>query len=362
MIAYKYPAEEVETKVLDIEVHVGRTGVLTPVAKLQPVFVSGTTVSSASLHNADEIERKDVRVGDVVVINKAGEIIPQVVRALPEKRSGTEKRFHMPDKCPACGMSVEKKSGEVAVRCPNRACPAKLRARILYFAGRGTMDIEGLGEALVDALIENNLIDSPAALYRLTREQLASLERHGEKSSENLLKALAESKKRDLWRLIAALNIPGVGARTAQLLENRFRSMDALLNASVGDLDAIEGIGEKTARDVAEYLERPDVVSLVRELAAAGVNMKSLQAPAAESASGVAGKTFVITGTLASMSRSEAEARARRAGGTPGAGVTKKTDYLVVGENPGGKLDKARKLGVKIIDEQTFLEMLAPAE
>ena len=359
MIAYKYPAEEVATKVVDIVVQVGKTGTLTPVAKFEPVFVSGTTVSSASLHNADEIERKDVRIGDTVVINKAGEIIPQVLRVLTEKRTGKEKAFHMPKNCPVCKTPVVRREGEAAHRCPNPACPAKLRARLLYFAGRDTMDIEGMGEALVDLLLDNELVKKLSDIYSLTLEQLMKLERMGKKSSENLLAAIEESKKRDLWRLIAGLNLPGIGTRTAQVLEEHFGSMDALMKTAPEEIDDVEGIGEKTAQEVAEYLQRADIRQLIADLKKAGVNMAAKKAAVkGKSVEGVEGKQFVITGTL-SIPRSEAEERIRQAGGVAGSSVSKKTDYLVAGEDAGSKLDKAKKLGVAIIDEAALMKLLS---
>jgi DNA ligase (NAD+) len=359
MIAYKYPAEEVATKVVDIIVQVGKTGTLTPVAKFEPVFVSGTTVSSASLHNADEVERKDIRIGDTVVINKAGEIIPQVLRVLTEKRTGNEKAFHMPKNCPVCNTPVVRREGEAAHRCPNPACPAKLRARLLFYAGRDTMDIEGMGEALVDLLLDSGLVQKLSDIYSLTLEQLMELERMGEKSSQNLLAAIEESKKRDLWRLIAGLNLPGIGTRTAQVLEEHFGSMDALMKAAPEEIDDVEGIGEKTAQEVAEYLQRADIRQLIVDLKKAGVNMAAKKAAVkGKGVEGVEGKQFVITGTL-SIPRSEAEERIRQAGGVAGSSVSKKTDYLVAGEDAGSKLDKAKKLGVAIIDEAALMKMLS---
>ncbi|MBN1808418.1 MAG: NAD-dependent DNA ligase LigA [Planctomycetes bacterium] len=360
MIAYKYPAEEAVTRVLDIIVQVGKTGTLTPVAKLEPVFISGTTVSSASLHNADEIARKDIRVGDFVTVSKAGEIIPQVLRAVTEKRTGHETPFRMPAACPVCETPVMQRTGEVAQRCPNPSCPAKLRAQLIYFAGRGTMDIEGLGEALIDALLEKGLLSSPSDIYRLTGEELLSLERMGEKSTRNLQEAVEQSKSRDLWRLIAALNLPGVGARTAQELASHFGSMDALMAAGPAQLEEVEGVGSRTASDVNAFLQMPDTVRLVEELKAAGVNMTAAPGPAAGPAAveGVAGKTFVITGTLSSMSRPEAQELIRKAGGRPSSSVSGKTDYLVAGENAGSKLAKAENLGIQVISEEDLMRML----
>jgi len=357
MIAYKYPAEEVETTVLDIAMQVGKTGTLTPVAKLEPVFVSGTTVSSASLHNADEVARKDIRIGDHVIINKAGEIIPQVLRVLLEKRTGAEKPFKMPSHCPVCKSPAEKRGDEVAVRCTNPNCPAKLRARLLYFASRSTMDIEGLGEALVDALLDKGLLSSPADIYRLTREQLMSLERMGEKSSDNVIAAIEHSKSQELWRLIAALNLPGVGTRTAQELAAYFKSMNAFFAASAEDLEKVEGIGEKTSSELESFLHLPDTLKLIDELKAAGVNMKA-EETSGKGVEGIAGKTFVITGMLSSMSREEAQELIVKAGGKASSSVSKKTNYLVAGESAGSKLDKAQKLGVPILSEQEFLKFL----
>ncbi|MHC5054239.1 MAG: NAD-dependent DNA ligase LigA [Planctomycetota bacterium] len=357
MIAYKFPPEQARTRVVDIHVQVGKTGVLTPVAKLEPVRVSGTTVKSASLHNQDEVERKGVRIGDRVLIEKAGEIIPQVVKVLTEERMGTERPFHMPLQCPVCSAPVERREGEVAVRCPNSACPGRNRASILYFASRGCMDIEGLGEAVVDQLLEAGLIADAAGLYSLKAEDIAGLERQGEKSAENLVKAVEDSKARDLSRLIAAVHVPHVGTRAAELLAEHFRDLDGLMSASADDIQEVEGVGPVIAESVVDFVGDATNRDLLERLAAAGVNTKSLSAPR-KAGGALEGKTVVVTGTLEGMTREEAKALVKANGGKATSSVSKKTDLVLAGANPGSKLAKAEALGVRVVDLPEFLRMI----
>ncbi len=352
MIAYKFPAEQVETRLVKIIVQVGRTGTLTPVAELEPVSVAGTTVSRATLHNEDEIRRRDIREGDVVVIEKAGEIIPQVVRPRKEKRTGKEKVFEMPERCPACDSPIRRLPGEVAVRCENVYCPAQLRERIIHFASRQAMDIEGMGEALVGLLVENGMLETYADVYKLDFEKVSNLERMGKKSAENLKKGIEESKERGLSRLIFALGIRHVGVSTAELLAERFGSLDRLRQAGADELRAIPEIGPVMAESIAAFFRREETGKVIVDLKAAGVRMK--EAARSDSALLLAGKTFCLTGTLPHYSRSQAEELIRRWGGKIVSGVGKKTNYLLAGENPGSKYDRARAAGVKIINEKEF--------
>ncbi|MCW8130328.1 MAG: NAD-dependent DNA ligase LigA [Planctomycetota bacterium] len=372
-IAYKYQPEQVETVVEDIEVQVGKTGVLTPRARFKPVFASGTTVTYASLHNQSQIEEKDIRIGDHVIIEKAGEIIPQVVRVVAAKRSGGEKVFKMPDECPVCKGRIEHREIERKVDkertrvvktswCVNPNCPARYRERVIYFASRGCMDIEDLGEKLVDKLIAKGMVKDPADLYDLTREQLLSLERMGEKTADNLLKRLEESKKNDLARLLAALNMPHVGERNAELLSEHFGTLEALRAATMEDFDQVQGVGPIMAQAVFDYFRDAREKALVDRLVASGLNTRSLTAEtrkAAVAAGGAfAGKTFVLTGTLTKFKRSEAEKMIKDRGGKTSGSVSKKTDYVLAGEEAGSKLDKAKELGVKVISESDFEALL----
>jgi len=358
--AYKYEPERAETVLRDIIVQVGRTGVLTPVAVLDPVFVSGSTVSRATLHNEDEIRRKDIRIGDHVLVEKAGEVIPAVVEVLKEKRTGKEKIFHMPKKCPVCGQPVVRRPGEVAVRCENLQCPAQLKRWISYFAARGAMDIEGLGEVLVDQLVDSGLVKSPADLYRLKKEDLLKLERIADKSAENLLRAIEESRRRELWRLIFALGIPHVGSRTAQVLAEEFGSLDALAEADRERLEAIADIGPIVAESIQRFFRDPRNRKLIRELKEVGVRTREPRRKAS-AAGPLQGKTVVLTGALSGYTRQQAEELIRRMGGKPSGSVSSRTDLVIVGENPGSKYDKARKLGVPIADEKAFVKMLKEA-
>jgi len=356
MMAYKYAAEQVETRVTDIRVQIGKTGILTPVADFEPVQVAGTTVRHASLHNADEVRRKDIRVGDTVIIEKAGEIIPQVVKVVLEKRPVDARPFEMPDKCPVCGGDVVRRGDEVYLRCANPNCSAVLKERLKYFAARANMDIEGLGSALAEGLVDEGLVTDIADIYNLSREMISGLERMGDKSADNLLKGIEESKERDLGRLIAALNIPNVGGASAVILARKFRGLKALMNADRESLEVIEGIGPIVAEGIIDYFADPGNLKTIEKLTAAGVNMESLSQEIAEGV--FSGKTIVLTGSLETISRTEASEKILAAGGKATSSVSKNTDFVLVGENPGSKFEKAKKLGVTILNEAEFLNLL----
>jgi len=358
VIAYKFPAEQAVTKLEKVTIQVGKTGALTPVANLTPVQLAGTTVSRATLHNFDEVERKDIREGDSVVIEKAGEIIPQVVRPLKEKRKGTEKRIRPPKRCPVCKGEAVRLESEVYVRCINPACPAQLKERIRYFASRNAMDIEGLGPALIEQLVDKGLVRDCADLYRLTKEQLVPLERMAEKSAENLLKALDESKGRELARVLAALAILHVGTHAAEVLADHFGSMDALMNADVETLEQIHEVGPVMARSIYAYFHDENTQRLIEKLRAAGVRMKAETKRPHAANERIAGKTFVVTGTLANYSRQEIQDLIKRLGGKASSNVSKKTDYVIAGESPGSKLDKARELGLPVLSEDEFEKLM----
>lgn len=357
-IAYKYAAERVETKLHDIVIQVGRTGTLTPVAALQPVFVSGSTVSRATLHNEEEIARKDIRIGDTVIVEKAGEVIPAVVGVRADLRTGSEKKFRMPKRCPVCSSEVVKDEGQVAVRCVNAQCPAQVRRRIEHFASRGAMDIEGFGEALVAQLVERGMLRDVADIYRLDSEKLLQLERMGEKSVANLLDAIARSKTRPLWRLIFGLGILHVGVSAARALALHFPDMAALMNASVEELQRIPDVGEVVGASIRQFFNEPVNRELIARLGAAGVNVTSDDYGKRASDSAIAGTTWVITGTLSQPRDEIAELIVARGGKVSG-GVSKKTSYLLAGEEAGSKLEKAKQLGVKVISEAKFREMLS---
>lgn len=358
MIAYKYAAEQSTTRLTALEVGVGKTGTLTPVAILEPVRLAGTTVSRASLHNYDEVQRKDIRLGDLVVVEKAGEIIPYVVRSLPELRTGAETPITPPEACPSCGSTPERREGEVAVYCPNRACPDVVRGLIRYFANRRAMDVEGLGEKLVDQLVEKGLVRSVADLYRLTEERLLGLERMGKKSARNLLDGIAASKGRGLARLLNGLSIPGLGETTGRDLAERAGDLQRLMGKDGPALEAEFKLGPVLAGEVAAWLADAENQRLLRELAEAGVEMTQALRQAPPGQRELVGKTFVITGTLPRRSRDEAQAAIEAAGGKVTGSVSKKTDYLVAGEKAGSKLTKARGLGVTVLDEDALDALL----
>ena len=354
-VAYKFPPEQKVTRLESVTVAVGRTGVLTPTANLAPVRLAGTTVSRATLHNLDFIRERDIHLGDYVTVQKAGDIIPEVVCAHPEKRDGTEIPFEMPTTCPSCGEPVFREEGEAAVRCTNAACPAQLSRGIEHFASKDAMDIDGLGPQIVEALIRGGLIRDPADLYTLTVEQVATLERMGEKSAQNLIAAIERSKSAGLERLLFALGIRNIGAVAAAALAARFGTLEAAMDATVEELCAIPDFGEITALCVVNYFSHEQNRNLCRRLSEAGLETKSTAAPTGDR---YAGKTFVLTGTLPTMSRDEASALIKAQGGKVSGSVSKKTDYVVAGEAAGSKLTKANELGVTVIDEATLLEML----
>lgn len=356
-VAIKYPAEQATTIVRDIVIQVGRTGKLTPVAELEPVQLAGTTVSRATLHNEDEIERKDVRKQDTVFVEKAGEIIPQVVKVVTARRPKGTRRFKMPENCPSCGTEAVRLEGEVARYCTNAACPAQLRERILHFAGRGGLDVQGLGTSLVDQLLAAGLVTDVSDLYRLTKEQLAGLERMGEQSARNLLDELERSKQQPLSRLLFALGIRHVGDRGGKLLANKLGSLKAIGEADAEQLEAIDEIGPKIAQAVVEWFAHDEHRQLIDRLKQAGLDPREEVATVSED-SPFFGKTVVLTGTLTELKRSEAKARIEALGGRVSGSVSKKTDLLVAGESAGSKLTKAEELGIEVIDEAGLLARL----
>ncbi|HPD16288.1 MAG TPA: NAD-dependent DNA ligase LigA [Planctomycetota bacterium] len=358
-VAYKFAPRQATTIVRDIEVQVGRTGALTPVARLEPVRVGGVEVANATLHNQDEIDRKDVRIGDTVVVQRAGDVIPEVVGVVLEKRTGSERKFRMPENCPVCGARAQRPEGEVVARCINFGCPAQVKGRIEHFASRAAMDIEGLGTKLVDQLVEKGLVASPADLYDLTQEQLAGLERMGEKSARNLLNAIEASKTRPLARCLFALGIRHVGEHVADVLAQEFGSLEALLAADEARLASTHEIGPTLARSVREFLDNPSNLAAIERLRRAGVQFPPLPKRIEPATSAFAGKTFVFTGALQHLTREEAEALVRERGGRAASSVSKKTDYVVAGEAAGSKLAKARDLGVTVISEDEFRKLLA---
>jgi DNA ligase, NAD-dependent len=356
-IAYKFAAEQAMTVVREIVVNVGRTGAVTPMAILDPVRIAGTTVSRATLHNEDYIRDKDIRIGDTVIVHKAGDIIPEVVRVVTSKRTGAERPFVMPKTCPACGGEVVRPEGEAVARCINARCPAQLVEGLIHFASRNAMDIEGLGQALATALVQQELVKDFSDLYRLTKEQLVQLERVGDKSATNLLNAIEASKSRGLARLLYALGIRLVGEETAASLAAHFKSIDALAEATVEQLMDVPEIGEKIARSIVDYFDQPQNRAVIEALKELGVKT-SEDAPVPVGEQPLAGKRFVITGTLSAMTRQEAEAAIKRLGGTTSGSVSRNTDYLVVGASPGSKLQRAQELGVPILDEEAFLNLI----
>ena len=353
-IAYKYAARQATTRVMNIRAQVGRTGTLTPVADLEPVDVGGVTVSHATLHNMDEIARLGVKIDDTVLIQRAGEVIPQVVKVVKQAPEGCE--FSMPKQCPVCGGEVHRAEGEVAYRCVNSACPARLKESLLYFAARRAMNIDGLGEALVDQLVDKGLVHDVADLYGLTHEQLANLERMGDKSASNLREEIENSKKASLARLIFALGIRFVGERTGQLLADHFASLDKLAKASDAELLEVEEVGPRVAESILEFFRELRNLEVIEKLRKAGLQFE--QAKVHKPQGNLAGKQFVLTGTLPRYSRDETKRMIEDAGGRVIGSVSKKTDYVVVGADPGSKLEKARSLGVRTIAEDELLKLL----
>jgi len=357
-IAYKFPPTQATTKLLKIDVNVGRTGTLNPFAVLEPVRIAGATVKLATLHNEDDIRRKDIREGDTVIVQRAGDVIPQVVGPVLSKRSGKEKVFSMPKKCPVCKTPVVRAAGEAAYYCPNRQCPAQRFRLLEHFVGRGAMDIDGVGEQLAYLLMERGFVQDGADLYRLKerRDELVQIERLGEKSIDNILAAIEDSKKRPLAQVIVALGIRHVGGEVAETLATHFGSMDALMDATAEQIDEVPGIGPTIADSIVEFFSLDENRQVVAKLRAAGVNLRAERGAAREGP--LSGLTFVVTGRLERLSRDAAESLIKRNGGAATSSVTKKTDYLVVGEDPGSKLQKAQQLGTKILDEDAFVALL----
>ena len=354
-VAYKYPPEQKESRVADIVVQVGRTGVLTPKAVLEPVRLAGTTVTNATLHNQDYITEKDIRIGDTVVVQKAGEIIPEIVSVVKEKRPEGTKPYHLPDKCPVCGAAVLRDPDGAAVRCTGAECPAQLLRNMIHFASRDAMDIDGVGPAVLQQLIESGLVSNPADLYDLRAEQLEGLDRMGKKSAQNAVDAIARSKENDLWRLIFALGIRQVGAKAAKILATHFGSMDGLRRATAEELTEIDDVGAVTADYITHWMQSDQAADLLARLQKAGVNMECHRELVDRR---FAGMTFVLTGALTRFTREEAGEMIELRGGKVSSSVSKKTTYVVAGENAGSKLKKAGELGVSVLSEEEFLALL----
>lgn len=357
LVAYKFSAEQAETTLNDIICQVGRTGTVTPVAVLEPVFLAGSMISRATLHNEEEIKRKDIRIGDKVIIEKGGDVIPKVTSVITSLRTGNEKVFIFPEYCPVCGSNLQRSVDEVAIRCINSSCPGQLRERILHFASRDAMNIEGLGDALVDQLVNKGLVKDYADLYRLDVETVATLERMAKKSATNLINAIQSSKTRPLSSFIFALGIRMVGLQSAKILAKRFKTIEAFLDTKIEEIDNIEGIGEVMASSIIQFLKTEENISVIKRLFEAGVSPAKEEESAAPTDSPINGKTFVLTGTI-SIPRSEAKKIIESLGGKVTDSVSSKTDYVIAGDEPGSKLDKAKKLNIKILDEAAFKNML----
>ena len=358
-VAYKFAPRQATTRIREIILQVGRTGAVTPVALLEPVELSGATIGRATLHNQEEIKKKDIRIGDLVLIERAGDVIPEVVISIPEARTGEEREFMMPDRCPVCGTPLVRPEGEVVYRCPNISCPARIKESIRHFASKGALDIDGLGDKLVNQLVEKGLVKDLPDIFLLKKEELAALERMGEKSASNLIEAIERSKRPRLSRFIHALGIRHIGERLAEILAEHYATIEELMEADKEELQEIPEIGPEVARSIVEFFSTEKNRETVRRLLEAGV------APVSEKVEAevarplpLAGKRFVFTGGLRDFTREEAEELVRRLGGEPTSSVSRKTDYVVVGENPGSKLAKAQRLGLKIINEEEFKELL----
>lgn len=352
-LAWKYPPEEKQTKLIDIEINVGRTGVLTPTAVFEPVLVAGSTVSRATLHNEDFIKEKGIRIGDTVIIRKAGDIIPEVLEV--SKHAESSEPYKMPDVCPSCGEKVTREAGEAAIRCNNPDCPAQLLRMLIHFCSRDAMDIEGLGDANLELLVNEGMLKTAADIYKLDFDRVAEFERLGKKSADNLKKAVEKSKKNDLGKLIFALGIRHIGQKAAKLLADRFQDMDGIISASKDDILSIDGYGEIMAESVVDFFSHPQAIELIDDLKAAGLNMRSEKKVIDNR---FEGKTFVLTGTLSQFTRTQASEIIETYGGKTSSSVSKKTDFVLAGEAAGSKLQKAQDLGVKIISEDEFSAMI----
>ena len=355
-IAYKYPPEAKETKLKDIVWQVGRTGVITPMAILEPVKVAGSTISKTTLHNEDFIKEKDLKIGDTVVIQKQGDVIPEVIKVIKEKRTGNEREVEIPTVCPACGAPATRVEGEAAIRCNGIECPAQLLRGIEHFVSKECMDIDGLGYKIVEALIEKGFISNIADIYNLTLEDIASLKKNGKKFAQNLIDSIEKSKQQDLFHVINALGIRQVGIKAAKVLAKKYKNMDALMNANIYDLSEISDVGEITANNIYEFFKAEQTIDTINRLKLAGVNMASKKEDVADER--FSGKVFVLTGSLEKYSRTEASDIIERFGGKTSSSVSKKTDYVLAGEEAGSKLTKAQELGITIISETDFEEMI----
>ena len=356
-VAYKYPPEKKETVLREIQLQVGRTGVITPLAILEPVKVAGSTISKTTLHNEDFIQSKDLRVGDHVVIQKAGDVIPEIVEVITAKRNGSECVFHMPDKCPVCGADVVREEGEAAYRCIGIECPAKLLRNIIHFASREAMNILGLGDNIIEELLERGLIQNIADLYELTNEDFESMKKNGKKFAQNLIDSINNSRSNDLYRLITGLGIRNIGVKAAKSLAKHFKTMDGLMQAEIEELVGIEDMGEIMAKSVYDFFHEPQTIDLINRFKVLGLNMETLEEEGTDTR--FEGMTFVLTGSLEGYSRNEAEDIIEKFGGKTSSSVSKNTTYVIAGEDAGSKLDKAQKLGISVISEKEFNEMIA---
>jgi len=357
-IAYKFPAEQKTTVIKDIIVRVGRTGVLTPTAVLEPVRIAGSTVTKATLHNEDYIRQKDIKIGDTVVVKKAGDVIPEVVEVVFNKREGSERDFVMPQKCPECGSDVVRFEGEAAAKCTGIACPAQLKRGIIHFASRDAMDIEGLGPAIVNQLVDRGLVKDAGDLYFLKVDDLIPLERMGEKSASNLINAIQRSKTNPLEKLIFALGIPFIGSRAASILAERFKALDNLMNSTYEELVQIPEMGPKMAQSVITFFKQEQTKNIIRKFKRAGLNLETAGRKKRDEGAALNGITFVLTGSLEKYTRKQAQDIIEKFGGRVSSSVSSKTDYVLAGKDPGSKLEKAKELGIKIIDEKEFERML----
>lgn len=357
-IAYKFPAEQKKTKLIDIIVEVGRTGTITPTAILEPVRLAGTTVSRATLHNEDYINEKDIKIGDTVLVQKAGDIIPQVVQVVKDDRDGNEIEFKFPDKCPVCSEPTVRLEGEAAVKCINISCPAQIRRGIIHFASRDAMNIEGLGESIVGLLLDNNIIKDIADLYYIKKEDVINLERMGEKSAENLIKAIEKSKQNELYRLINGLGIKYIGVKGAKVLAKNFDSLDEIINADSVQLTNLEEFGDIMANSVVEFFKEEKNMTVINKLKEAGVNTESIKNKYESIVNIFEGMKIVLTGTLPTLKRNDAKEMIEARGGKATSSVSKSTTFVLAGEEAGSKLTKANELGVKVIDEAKFLDIL----